>query len=109
MRPLSAAELLNVWEWGQGRTPIQQALLLLAAACPETAPDALAALPIGQRDARLLTLREWLFGTEIASVALCPQCGERLDLSFTTGDIQVAAPETDAPLALHSGGYDLAF
>jgi len=52
MHTLSASELLNVWEQGLTQPPVQRALTLLAVACPDTPPVALAELSIGQRDAR---------------------------------------------------------
>ena len=67
MRALSAPELLSVWERGQAQPPVQRTLTLLAAACPGILPDALAELSIGQRDARLLTLREWTFGPQLVT------------------------------------------
>ncbi|MGH7495331.1 MAG: phage baseplate protein [bacterium] len=69
--------------------PVQRALLLLAAACPEASAEALAQLSIGRRDARLLTLREWTFGSQLLSLAACPKCSERLELSFNVADIRV--------------------
>ncbi|MDP9108718.1 MAG: phage baseplate protein, partial [Pseudomonadota bacterium] len=82
MRMLSASELLGVWERGRVQGPIDQALLLLTAACPDTSTDDLARLSIGWRDHALLTLREWTFGRAITSITNCPQCGEQLELEF---------------------------
>ena len=110
MRPLSASELLVVWEHGLAQPPAQRALMLLAAACPDTPPEALAKLSIGQRDAHLLTLREWTFGPKLVSVATCPACGERLELTFNVADIQVAtdAPPTE-PLSVSVADYEVRF
>lgn len=88
MRALSASELLAVWEQGLIQQPTQQALTLLAVACAGTPPEALAELSIGQRDARLLTLREWTFGPQLVSLATCPNCGERLELTFDVADLR---------------------
>lgn len=109
MRALSAAELLAAWEQGQGRPPVQQALVLLAAACPDAHPDALADMCIGRRDARLLDLRERIFGSQLVSLAICPSCGERLELSFDTADIRAADAPPDDPLALAVAGYEVTF
>lgn len=92
MRPVSASELLSVWERGQGQRPVQKALALLAAACPGTPPAELAALSIGRRDSLLLTLREWTFGSRMACVVACPACGERLEPSFDAADIRTPEP-----------------
>ncbi|KYC37280.1 phage baseplate protein [Scytonema hofmannii PCC 7110] len=91
MRTLSAQELLSVWEQGLIQQPVQRALTLLAVACPETLPKQLAELSIGQRDGLLLTLREWTFGSQIQSLATCPNCGDRLELLFSVADIRVSA------------------
>lgn len=110
MQPPSAATLLNIWEQGRAQPPVQRALLLLFAACPDEASAVLAGLPIGQRDRRLLQLRELLFGPRLASVADCPRCGERLELGFTVGDITVATdamPNTEYSIV--AGDYTVRF
>lgn len=89
MRNLAAANLLADWEQGVGRSTDEQALILLATALPNTRPESLARLPIGQRDAVLLTLREQVFGSRLVSRALCPVCAESLELDFTVSDIRV--------------------
>lgn len=89
---------------------VQRALTLLAAACPEISPDALAQLSIGQRDACLLTLREWTFGSQLVSLAICPSCGDRLELSFNVADIRVAADvEPTGVLPLSVANYEVQF
>ena len=110
MRALTAPELLHVWEEGRGATPAGRATALLARACPEDSPETLRALPIGQRDARLLTLREWTFGPLFTSLARCPACGERLELSFSAGDVRAGAGTAgDAVLDVAAEGYDVTF
>jgi len=120
VRPLSALELLGVWEQGLAQPAGQRALTLLAAACPETSPSALAELSIGQRDTHLLTLREWTFGSHLVSLATCPGCGQRLELAFNVADIQVETPTQPSPyqgegkegieaLSLTVAGYEVNF
>lgn len=110
MRPLTAQEVLSAWEAGRHRPPVDRALLLLAKACPAESWDALARLPIGQRDAQLLTLREWTFGPNLVSVARCPACGERLELNFTVDDVRTeAASSLDEDLSLSVAGYAVRF
>jgi hypothetical protein len=105
---LSDAELLQVWERGQHQLHVEKALTLLAAAHSDVSPTALATLTIGQRDARLIALRERLFGNQLTSLTDCPGCGERLELSFNTLDIQTAREgEPDATLSLTRSGYEL--
>jgi hypothetical protein len=79
-------------------------------ACPETSPEKLTQLSIGQRDTLLLTLREWTFGSDLNSLATCPSCGEYLELNFTVADIQVS-PEVN-PTQEHSlsfADYEVSF
>src|SRR4051794_14058961 len=91
MWALSASELLAAWERGLARRPADRALGLLAAATPQTPPEALARLSIGQRDARLLDLREAVFGREVTGLAACAGCGEQVELSFDTRTIRSLA------------------
>lgn len=110
MRALSATELLRVWEWGGSQLPVQRALTMLAAACPEAAPDSLTSLSIGQRDTRLLALREMTFGSELTGVTDCPECGEKIELAFNCSDIGPAT-ETEPPaeLAVPANNRDVRF
>jgi hypothetical protein len=110
MRALSAPEMLGVWERGLAQSPVERALTLLAAACPETSPDALASMTVGQRDASLLMLREWAFGSELAGMAMCPGCCERLELNFGIQDIRVGSEaEPEGGMSLTASGYELRF
>lgn len=107
---LGGARLLAVWEQASGAPPYQQALAVLAAAYPDEAPDALAALGIGERDSRLLTLREHLFGPVLTAVTGCPQCGERLEIEMPVASIRAPFSETPAErLAMQVEGWELAF
>lgn len=110
MHMLSASGLLSVWERGRSQPSHRQALLLLAAACPETKPEELAGLSIGRRDARLLALREQLFGPRLVSMTGCPECSEKLELNFDVADIRVeAGEEPKAHQELKIGEYELLF
>src|SRR5262249_461923 len=54
--------------------------------CPDTPSDQLARLPIGQRDSRLLRLRELTFGPRLNGVAQCPRCFAQLELAFDAAE-----------------------
>lgn len=110
MHALTAADLLSAWERAFGRKPFEQALVLLSVDSPETPPQELAALPIGQRDARLLTLRERMFGPRLAMLATCPACRERLDVNVDVAEIRARpGAGSEAPLMLSEGGYEVEF
>jgi hypothetical protein len=111
MKTLTGADLLQVWERGQGQNAVKRALLLLATAFPEIDTQALAELSIGRRESYLVSLREKLFGTQFISVANCPRCDEKLELTFSSADIR-ATPDPALPserLLLKSGDYEVEF
>lgn len=108
MRALSAGELLDVWEAGFAQPPTERALALLAVACPETSPDALAAISIGQRDAKLIMLRELLWGPRMDGVVVCPNCRDRLELLLNTQQIYSGSQRTTSGANFLSiAGYEM--
>ncbi len=92
----TSARLLGVWERGVDRTATVRGLLLFEAAVPEAEPQALAAAPIGQRDAWLLSLRESLFGSTAECLTDCAACGEAIEVAFDTRTVRVPAAEAQA-------------
>ncbi|MFB3921943.1 MAG: phage baseplate protein [Terriglobia bacterium] len=89
---MRASQLLNIWEHAAPQPPVERALTLLAATRPETGREELAALSIGERDARLLELREAIFGNRLEVFAACPECDERLEFSVLSADLWAALP-----------------
>ncbi len=87
MRPMSAQDILNIWERGQNQHHLDKALTLLSPSFPDSTKDELATLTIGQRDACLLSARKLVFGGGLNIFARCPQCQERLEFSMSTKDI----------------------
>lgn len=90
---VSTRELLAVWESTIEQPRFRKAIVLLCAACPEASGAALEQMSIGERDRRLLGLRERLFGSKMSSLAICPRCDERIELSFDVRDILVDQKE----------------
>lgn len=109
MHTLSASELLDVWERGQGQRPVERALTLLAAASPGTSVEALAGLSAGRRDAGLLALREQTFGSQLVSLADCPGCAERLELTFDVAEIRTPAEPQPDRLSLSTASGEVRF
>lgn len=97
MGALPAGRLLEVLERGRHASGTERGLLLLATALPGVGGEALAAIPVGRRDARLLELRRRAFGESMEAVVDCPSCGERMELDFTVSDILLPEPEAPAP------------
>lgn len=79
MHPLSSAELLEAWEQGLSENACGRTVALLSLACPEISAEEVQSLSVGERDARLLKLREWTFGPSLLSIAKCPVCRESLE------------------------------
>jgi uncharacterized protein YbaR (Trm112 family) len=72
--------------------------------------EQLASLSIGQRDGLLWTLRERLFGSQLISLAVCPNCSDRLELTFSVSDIRCTTEgELASTHALSAEGYDVQF
>lgn len=111
MRPLSASDVVGVWESGLDLSPHARALAILSPAFPQTPIDELALLSLGRRDSYLLSIRERLFGSKIDCFALCPGCNERLEFTVRATEIRVH-DTVEAPaqeFELSAGGYDLRF
>jgi hypothetical protein len=111
MKSLSAAHIVQIWELGQGKHPLDQALTCLAFALPDQPLDSLANLSIGRRNGYLLTLRELTFGPTLDSVATCPSCQETLEFALQGGDIRTGDPSVPLvePVACEIDGLRLKF
>ena len=110
MRALTIAEILNIWESGAASPPVERALLLLSAACDDLTHEQLARLSVGERDARLLTLREQIFGRQLDGLANCPACGERAAFQFTGADVQIAPDDRQTEnLTVTHGDFQVIF
>lgn len=92
MRTLSALDLVRAWETGRDRHAVDRALLLLALAYPDLTRDQLNALTIGQRNGRLLALREQMLGSQLNAYAECPQCREALEFSIDARSLRSPEP-----------------
>lgn len=115
MRPLGAGALLRLWEEAEDRNrPAEYALALLEAVADGDERDALGALTIGARDARLLELRARTFGDLLQAQTRCAACGEQLEFSISAGDLLApragaAREEEDGWRALECAGWRLRF
>lgn len=87
MRPLSVQEMIRVWERGELRSPVDQALLLLEAGNRGVPLRDLAKLHVAERDRRLLQLREGTFGGRMSCSVDCPSCSQNLEFELETNQI----------------------
>ena len=101
MRAPDEAEILALWERGLARHPIDRALLLCTWARPDLPPSRFPDLPLGTINRALLRLRETCFGPRISAWVDCEHCGERMEITFDTGQLLAGVNEDDT-----SGKHD---
>ncbi len=91
MAGLSAADILTAWERASaGLSP--RTLAILEVAFPGRPRGELAALPLGARDAMLLSVRMETFGREMDGLAECPSCGATVQFTLDAGELAEHAP-----------------
>jgi hypothetical protein len=108
---LTAKHVLDLWERGLTKHPLQRSLDLLAGVYPEISLDELRKLPIGWRDLHLLAVREALFGQRLSSLTSCPQCGERLEMAFDIAQLRAIPPDSasSGPYSIARDDYEVEF
>jgi hypothetical protein len=105
----AAAELLAAWEAGLAHGAEGRALLLHRTARPEAGTDELLALPVGEREADLFTLRRALFGDRMQVRAECGACGEDMEFDLDASRLGERPRRTDGPLRVEEDGWVVAF
>lgn len=90
MRPLSADDVIVLWENAASLGPMERACTLAAAGAGTAAAD-VGRLPVGRCHGRLLELREALFGSDLEATSSCPGCGEAVEFGLTTTDLILLA------------------
>lgn len=101
--------MLDTLEQNSRCSPADKALILLALALPDVGVDELRSLPVGERDARLASLRGRLFGHGCESIVDCPACHESLEFELDSRVLfgeQTGKPSSNA---LSLAGYRLRF
>ena len=110
MKPLSAADVVRIWEMGLAQGPIDRALTILSPAFPELTREEMARLSLGQLNAHLFDVRERLLGSEMNCYAECPQCKEGLEFIIAVSAIRGGAVEPkEQEQELSIEGYELRF
>jgi len=79
MLALTQADCLALWESGQALHPIDQGLLAVQTAFPETREESVADWPLGRRNHALAQLYCACFGPGLKAWVECRQCGEKLE------------------------------
>ena len=100
--------LLDLWERVESAPPAARPAALLDGLRPfagETGAEPAETLPIGRRDRALIDLRARLFGAGMHCATDCPDCGERIELSFDLGAL--APPPALASARVVSDGTEI--
>ena len=102
---LLPATMLQIWERGGAWHPIDQALLVLQTTDPVKQVDELATWTVGQRDRRLIEIRQATFGDHIAGYAECPSCRSGVEFELSCRQLleQEGATASVSQLIRHGG------
>jgi hypothetical protein len=106
MRTLSERDLVEIWERGQGRHPVDQALAVLGSALPGSSLADLTHMSIGERDGALLEVYRRSFGPRFDAVAACPRCGESVEFSFRAENV-LSPPAPAGPHRFRQGDHEI--
>lgn len=104
MPGLTAAATLDLWEQADHLPPVERAVALAVAADPSSDAAAVARLPLGRRDERLLRLRSELTSRPLDATAACPACGERVEFD---ADADTLAAMADGAAASAPGSLEI--
>src|SRR5215210_1154850 len=92
MKPLSAHDIVRIWEVGLAQGQIDRALTMLSAALPELTREEIYSLSLGKLNGHLLDVRERLLGPDMNCYAECPRCSERLEFTVAVSSIRGGSP-----------------
>jgi hypothetical protein len=81
MRTLTQVDTLALWESGRTLHPIDQGLLAVKTAFPETRDESVADWPLGRRNRALAELHFACFGPRLSGWTTCRACGEKLEFN----------------------------
>ncbi|HEV8354090.1 MAG TPA: hypothetical protein VGR24_07825 [bacterium] len=108
MDALSSADIVRLWEAGRALDPVHRALLLVRAADATLSMEESLTMPVGERDAYLIRMREMTFGPTLEGHADCPACASGVLFELETR--RLGEPEDRVhEHTLHSGSFDLRF
>ena len=101
MHALTDRDLLTIWEKTLDKSLVEKCLVFLAMVYPEYDPKQVASFSIGERDARLLHVREKMFGSTLRNAGVCPACRERIEWEVPVSELQLQ------PIGQHTGQDDI--
>jgi hypothetical protein len=108
MRALTQADFLTLWETGRALDPLDQGLLAVHVAFPETARESTADWPIGRRNRALAELRCVCFGPALRGWTSCRQCGDKLEFELDgTALAESQLPDQGEPIVVKGRAFRL--
>lgn len=81
MRTLTEVDTLALWESGRLLHSIDQGLLAVETAFPETSNENIADWPLGRRNRALAEMHCACFGPQLSGWTTCRECGEKLEFN----------------------------
>jgi hypothetical protein len=102
------ALLLDAMDAGSGAAPVVQALTLLQLADPAGNAAGHAALPVAERDRRLLAFHAHRFGRELLAAQACASCGEVMELPLDAAALRTALGAATARTEIGAGAVRIA-
>jgi hypothetical protein len=109
MEPLSAEEVLQLWERAERLGPTDRALVLLVRARRGHSDGDIEAMTIGQSEAALLELRDATFGGGLVALENCPDCRAFVELTVEPSVLFAMTPPAVASIALNVDGWRVRF
>jgi len=107
MHALSAHDVLHVWERGRSQGVLECGITILGLSCPELTIEQLYQLTTGERDLRLLQLRELTLGPRLQAFARCPGCHADLEFGVDIRELYVPPAAPAGTIAIQVEGRDL--
>lgn len=103
---ISERDLLSFWEISLDKPLLERGLWLVYLANPTFDFGRVASMPIGERDAQLLAIRENLFGPVFDNTTNCPKCKQKVEWETTVDAVRMPPKPDSMNGGLHSLEYN---
>ncbi len=107
MRRLSQSDCLAMWESGRTLHPIDQGVLAVQTAFPETRDESVADWPLGRRNRALAELHVECFSRSLRGWTSCVQCVEKLEFELDGEALLTMGPHAKQPVRVEGFEFRL--
>lgn len=97
----NADRLLRLWTEARDVDPMERPAALLAVLTDGGGLSSLAHLPLGERDRRLLSMYQAMFGPRLDAVTPCHSCGELVEVTVDVSEILAQEPGSSDLMKVH--------